>query len=93
MEITNMLCLSTCHIKNKTDQLMKNHLINDVVYYPKIESGNCYGYFIFADSILGSDVPEDLIQCIEFARTNGCDWINMDCDGDPIKELKNYWED
>lgn len=90
MYICNILYMSTCHITEATDNLMANGKIRDLVYYPKVEDGMQYGYFIYTEDFMGNDVPEDLVRCVEFARNNGCSWINMDCDGDEVDGLPVY---
>lgn len=85
-----MLDMSTCHITKETNDLLLKNSIGDVVYYQKPG----YGFFIHIPDDLeeteNGDAPVDLYRCIKFALNNGCQWINMDCDGEEIEELPKY---
>ena len=97
-----MLDLSTSHLTKGTLQKMDDGCeFDEVIYYPKwddFHQGNI-GYFIHInEEILGYDeedlselkrdgLPEDLLNIVLFAGKNGCDWINLDRDGDILAEL------
>ena len=97
-----MLDMSTAHLTNRTLSMMKDGTeFDEVIYYPKWDDfvqGNI-GYFIHInEEIFGYDeeelselkrdgLPEDLLNIVLFAGKNGCDWINLDRDGDILAEL------
>jgi len=83
-----MLDMSTGHISKKTNQRLLNREIESVIYYDKPK----YGYFIHIPEDLDEleDVPDDLMECLKFAKKHKCDWINLDCDGEIYNELAAY---
>lgn len=91
MEINKMLSLSTAHVTERTAHIMENFNIDNVVIYDKPN----YGWFVYVPDRLEIEecqdiCPDDLYECLLFARDNGCDWIMFDCDVEPITELKEY---
>ena len=85
-----MLDMSTCHITKETNEMLLNESIQDAVYYQKPG----YGFFINVPDDLedaeNGDVPGDLYKCMKFAQDDGCQWINLDCDGTVIDKLPQY---
>lgn len=86
---TQLLTLSTAHLKQETRMLLsepENNLdLSDLVVYP-----NAYGCFIYAELYTEEELPEDLIACLKFAKQQNCTWIKFDNDQNPIPDLKIY---
>jgi len=96
MEISKMLTLSTAHITRETAEALgsppsdhTHEWLEWFSYYDKAD----YGWWIPTNSAELKQLPPDLAACIRFAKSNGCDWLCLDCDG-PIENcLPTYeWE-
>ena len=100
MEITKMLTLSTCHIKEETAMLLNDACIYkkefSLVLYPKRWISDYYGWFIYipeeleADPETYEDVPKDLMQCLLFAKHVGCELLCLDGDREVLSYLDKY---
>lgn len=87
MQIEKMLVLSTSHITDSTDQILKNeslpftvetretgYLVNTVMLHTESMKEGEGGIDI-------SDYPSDLKDCIKLAQENDCEWLLLDRDG------------
>ena len=97
MEISKMLTISTAHISKSTVSALRKEpdpLFSDleVAVYPK----GCYGFWVYCspnmeiDHNNGEGIPHDLWECMKLAKTNGCEWLCLDSDGEIIEELPKY---
>lgn len=94
MEKYTMLALSTAHLTEGTASLLEAGSIKNVTIYPKGE----YGWFVHVpelsdlDSFENKDCPKDLMDCMRYARSNGCSWLMFDCDVEEecAPELQKY---
>ena len=88
--IVKMMELSTAHITEKTSQDLTHNFINI--------TSSCFenGWILYADTDAcdhDEDFPEDLKKVIEYAAAQGCGWILLDSEVEPIKDLPTYeWE-
>jgi hypothetical protein len=84
-EIEPMLVLVTNHLTDFTcNTFLPAH---DGAVWEKGE----YGWFVYVvEDDVDNDVPEDLRQCMEYARSLGCFWIMFDRDGSAIDQLPTY---
>lgn len=94
-----MLTLSTIHITPKTANIIERD--SRVNRYPAlvIYSKEQYGWFIYFDKSLlrtkkqMNELPEDLRNCIAFAKKNRCDMLCLDGDGPEEPDLPTYGEE
>jgi len=85
IEIQHMLVLSTAHL---TDNTCNTFLPS---YEGPVWQKSEYGYFVYVqDDDLYGDLPQDLIDCFEFARQYQCGWIMFDRDGPTVSTLSEY---
>lgn len=83
LEISKILTLSTAHISFQTASLLDQDALECS------RRTDEYGYVIntyWADHSL----TQDLNQVLDFARDNGCDYVNLDRDGPVVDELPAY---
>jgi len=87
-EIQKVLVLSTCHITEDTDELLREGKVpNLVIPYEE-------GYFLWAPSLaseLSDDIPGELKFLLGYARGCTCQWLRLDCDG-PERDDLAKWE-
>lgn len=83
----SMLVLSTAHISLETKKGLEADNLPIVAY-----AKSAYGWFIpvteESDEI--KHLPADLRGIVEFAASNGCDWIMLDSDYDEIQCLPTF---
>lgn len=89
MDIEKILTLSTAHIREETSLVLENELKNNALGLIIFKKGE-YGWFIFVDDFQDDAIPDDLAQCMETAKNQGCKWLCLDIDGKTIKKLKLY---
>ena len=90
LPIYNLLDLSTAHIKKETDNFLRGQVEEDfpeVIVYLK----TC-GYFILVpdDDIDDLEIPNDLKDCLKFAKENNCVWLVLDDGAEVVDDLKQY---
>lgn len=91
METSQLVTLSTAHIKESTADILDNPDTTPITVYP-----TPYGYFVHTQSIDQNTLEDlnknshDLYTCIQFARLNSFAWIQFDRDAEPISELPTY---
>lgn len=99
MEISKMLTISTTHIRKDTAEFIENvcrdNTLSKLIVYDKTARYNgCseeYGWFIYCNVDLPDlNVPEDLLKLIKFTKSNNCDWLCLDRDGDVVDSLDKY---
>ena len=83
---TGICTISSVHISEQTAQRLDE--LEDVTVsfkeYDQVRSG-AYVYWDEYDDLSG--LPEDLADCIRFAKEHGCSCLCLDCDG---KELGDF---
>jgi hypothetical protein len=85
LEICRMLTLSTAHITEITDRYISQNLIASFA--------SEFGYIIYTsgESLnYAQGYPEELKALLQFARDNGCDYLNLDRDGPVIPQFPAY---
>ena len=89
LEITNMLTLSTAHIKEETAKMLDAGKDCITVF-----SKGGYGWFIYVDKEVleenKNSLPNDLLATIQLADENNCNWLCLDCDGEITEALPTY---
>lgn len=83
MEKSNMIGLSTACISPKTADIINDIAFchespyDDLVVYSKY----LYGWFVHVpEDIDSQDMPEDLKACLNYAKSNSCEWLMFDRD-------------
>lgn len=94
LELHTMLALSTEHLKPETIELMNSGEALGALYYPK----SIWGFFVYVPSAkdgieIDPKVPEDLRNCMDFARHHGHGWLMIDQDVTPLDELEVFDHD
>ena len=104
-EITKMLTLSTCHIKEETKDLLETEAHgNKNPEMPNVYEKGEYGYFIHVpDDFVASEgnesgdnsdrypgIPDDLYAVMLYAYEKGCCWLCLDRDGPEEDGLEMY---
>lgn len=89
-DIQNVVTLSTIHIRPETAELIDDGKFTELSVYKKEE----YGWWIYlpdyVDDKQSDQIPEDLKDCITYAKGLGCCWLCLDCDGQEMDCLKKY---
>lgn len=86
--IVNMLEASTSNLTESTVEWLNNETL---VVYPKAT----YGFFLAVPSEedgegFDHEWPEDLKTLVQFARDRRCEWVMIDRDVEPLRELPTY---
>lgn len=95
LDITKCLTVSTAHVKPATMvQLALEKCRNKMglVVYDKGE----YGFWVYIPEYIdefASSIPQDLMDCLNLARKNGCEWLCLDSGAEIVDELPNYEEE
>lgn len=92
LDIAKILTLSTAHIKPETATMLDNEPNTDNLNLSVYNKAR-YGWFIYVDSVIDDTLdhlPEDLKDCIAFAKEQECEWLCLDADGEEIEELNTY---
>lgn len=83
MEKSSMLGLSTACISSKTADIINEIAFGHessyegLIAYPK----HVYGWFVHvSEEIELENLPEDLKNCLNYAKLKGCEWIMFDRD-------------
>lgn len=103
--IYKMIGMSTAHLTNETVKKMENdcdlctrnqgrwngqkETEIDIVVYSK----GGHGWFVLVsdwDDDPDTNIPEDLMECLEFASRRGYDWIMFDPEENEVDELSTY---
>lgn len=88
MEITKMLTLSTAHIPESIAKSLETEPETDnfgLSVYPF-----AYGFWIHVPQEIPENTPECLASCLRLAKENGCAWLQLDQDAEPLDELPVY---
>lgn len=88
MEITKMLTLSTAHIPESVAKSLETEPETDnygLSVYPFT-----YGFWIYVPSEIPSHLPPSLAACLRLAKENGCVWLQLDQDAEPLDILPVY---
>jgi len=81
--------LSIYHVSSETDALISEGELIELSVYPKDE----FGWWIELtddQDYNKAHIPEDIKACIAYARSLGCTWLCLDCEGPEVKTLKKY---
>ena len=89
LDVRKFIVVSTSHVTGKTAKLLNEAPIEE---WPCLGgSYGEYGWFLYAHDEncgAGKDViPDDLFAVMTWARTQGCDYLLLDCDGDTVDGL------
>jgi hypothetical protein len=92
LPIRQFLDISTDHLSRAANEVLENGGVGDAIL---IVTPTDHGYFVHAlsneDEVLSqSGVPQDLIDLLEFASANGCDFILFDTDAPVISGLPTF---
>ena len=93
--ISNVLSVSTKHVPEAVAEHMDRLAYNSVCAgtNPFLVAGYEYGWFVRVpdDAMDKSDpnaeVPDEILVIMKFAKSLGCDYIQLDADGDDHDEL------
>lgn len=92
-EITKMITISTAHITEDTANKLEREVkygTNDIPLsiYAKAE----FGWLIFVSDYYKDllNMPKDLMDCLDLAKENDCEWLCLDCDGLIVPDLPTY---
>ena len=94
LDISKMLTVSTVHITNKTASKLGFDEFEDIPVFEKGEFGwlvcaLCIDYLDDAEN----QIPADLFAAMMLARSNDCEWLCLDHDGEIVDELKVFdWD-
>lgn len=86
LPILDMLELSTAHISENTARLLENNECKDLILSAWME----YGWIIYTNSTLTTDVPEDLARVLRYAHGLGISYVKIDRDGEVLESLPTY---
>lgn len=92
LPIYKYLDISTAHITKKTDMFLNRQAKFDY-YSPLIVYKKECGYFINVPDDLDEmemHLPNDLVECLGFAKKHDCYWLVLDGGAEIIDELKTY---
>lgn len=88
LEKRTILVLGTCHISKATADLLTT---TPVSKWPCV--GGPYdehGWFIYAHEDHDGRIPADLFAVMQFAWSNGCSNVLLDCDAQQVEGLPIY---
>lgn len=88
MEITKMLTLSTAHIPEDVAKSLETEPETDnfgLSVYPFD-----YGFWIHVPHEIPVSLPPSLAACLRLAKENGCTWLQLDQDAEPLDDLPVY---
>lgn len=93
--IYKMLDLSTYHLSIHTIDMLHESTdkrVKSLIYYEKNDPElDDIGFFVHINEDGDNNgLPEDLINCIRFAKSKGCEWIHFDPDGEVEGPLQIY---
>lgn len=89
--ITKCMEISTGHITEETAKRLNDldrRWNMDLSIYDKEE----FGWWIYVNDYIKKNdcIPDDLWQCIQYAKKNGCGWLCLDCDAEVDSEIPTY---
>ncbi|MEJ7933844.1 hypothetical protein WG907_06165 [Sphingobium sp. AN558] len=93
LEIGTYLVLSTAHITLKSSERLNSWAASPPELQPIIIASTCYGWFISSFEVEGEAaqaVPVEIVAIQSFARSLGCQYILLDCDGDVVADLPTF---
>jgi len=92
LEIHKMLVISTGHVSKETAKLLEGEAFEDSHELPLTFTWGDYGWLIYAqaDPQEPEGFPADLQACMDFSKKHGCQWLRLDCDGEPADGLKYF---
>lgn len=97
VEVQRLMVLSMGHIEQDTDMWLQTALssLDQGMGTSPIAGGPYvgFGWFIYCPELTVAkpdSVPDDLWAAMTFARTNQCNYLLLDRDGDYTDELTQY---
>ena len=94
LEIDKMITISTGHIKEDTALALEREVKYELNKIPlSIYNKAEFGWFIFVpdkNDFEEENIPNDLLDCINFAIKHDYNWLCLDCDGLIVPDLKTY---
>lgn len=97
-ELSSFITISTAHIKQSTQQFLDAECDaettkTDLPVYEKKTMGKQHGWFIYINDILTVTrriLPDDLIECIDFANDYHASILCLDSNGPVMPQLIDY---
>ena len=92
-EIGAFLVLSTAHIPLETALLLNRWAELAAAAQPLVVASTSYGWFLSAAAVKGraaQAIPTEIAGIQRFARSLGCHYILLDCDGEEVEELPTF---
>jgi len=92
LPIRRFLDISTDHLSKAAEETLENGGIGDAIL---VVTPTEHGYLVFAatdedKTLAQSGVPQDLVDLLEFASRNGCDYIMFDNDASIVQGLPTF---
>lgn len=95
LDIEQMLVVSTSHITPELAQTLSNDPDPEhMEWWPDFSRDEGWIFYAPASDVDDpryADAPACLQALIEFARSHGCCWLMLDCDGETVPALPT-WE-
>ena len=99
MEISKMLTISCCHVSLETYHSLIHGIDIDVLAFT---ATNCdypseFGAIINCCCVEdfdgeNTDIPYDLMMCMDYAYKHGCSWLRRCEDGERVRGLRWYYD-
>lgn len=84
---SKLLLASTAHLDKKTLENMGNMLETTLV---GVEAWGGCGWFLWTGMETTGFVPKDVLECLQFAKDAGCEYIRLDPDAPIVLGLSVY---
>lgn len=87
-EIHATLVLSTAHLTAATCRLLE---VTPLDKWPVAGGPTGAGFYIYAHEEFGDDVPQDLADCLIYARYRArCEYVHFDRDREAVDDLPSH---
>lgn len=97
LSISRMLSVSTAHITNETNELLRREAVTPTLHPLCVFGKDGYGWIVYLDrDLLTTDtsatanIPSDLSGIIDICLEHDIDVIDLDDIGDYVEELPTY---
>jgi hypothetical protein len=92
LPIRRLLDISTDHLSKASEKVLEDGGVGDAIL---VVTPTEHGYLVFADTdeektLSEAGVPQDLVDLLEFATRNGCDYIMFDNDAAVVPGLPTF---
>lgn len=92
-EIGAHLILSTAHITVKSSEILNRWAALPAELQSMMVASTWYGWFLSSFEVEGEAalaVPAEIAEIQRFARSLGCQYILLDCDGEEVADLPTF---